>query len=362
VVGWMNEVQKLEWNFSELVENSGDIFIALDDQFKIRYTSSSILRMYGIEPINLIGRSIFDFIGPELIDVYKQGLLNSPVDESNEIALELQKGVRTYFEVYISPTMKQDASQKGFALKLHDVTLKKLKEKELINTNKQLDQVIYKTTHDLKAPLMSAIGLVNLAEKAPADQQQEYLAMIKRSLFKLSSFIEEMNNFFRNEKLALQRERIDIKELIEDEIDNLKNLYQAGRIKIEIVTEGSSEFFSDNVRLKTIIGNILTNAIKYADPEKEVPFIKVQARVQADFCTIAVEDNGIGIEEEFKSKIFDLFYRATSQSQGTGIGLFIVKDTVERLNGKIEVQSQIGQGTIFKVQIPNQLFKTAELN
>lgn len=358
----MSEVQKLEWNFSELVENSGDIFIALDEQFKIRYTSHSVLKLYGIEPVNLMGRNIFDFVSPEMAEVYKQGLLNSEVGVSNEIALELNKGIRTYFDVHITPAEDRGTNYKGFALKLHDITLKKLREKELVNTNKQLDQVIYKTTHDLKAPLMSAIGLVNLAEKAPDEQKQEYLVLIKRSLFKLSSFIEEMNNFFRNEKLALQRERIEIGQLIKEELDNLKNLYQAGKIKIDVTVEGSSEFFSDSVRVKTIVGNILTNAIKYADPGKNLPFIRVQAKVQTDFCTIAIEDNGIGIEEEFKNKIFDLFYRATSQSQGSGLGLFIVKDTIERLNGKIEVQSQIGQGTTFKVQIPNQLFKTAELN
>ena len=106
----------------------------------------------------------------------------------------------------------------------------------------------------------------------------------------------------------------------------------------------------------------MNNAIKYADPEKSLPFIKVNAKVQTDFCIITFEDNGIGIEEEFKNKIFNLFYRATSQAQGTGIGLFIVKDTIERLSGKIEVESQIGKGTTFIVQIPNQLFKTAELN
>jgi signal transduction histidine kinase len=288
--------------------------------------------------------------------------MNSKVGELYEIALELKKGARTYFDAYVTPTMKLDASQKGFALKLHDITLKKVKERDLINANKQLDQVIYKTTHDLKAPLLSAIGLVNLAEKAPVDQREEYLTLIKRSLFKMNAFIEEMNNFFRNEKLELQREKVEIEKLVKDELDSLKSLFQTGKIKVEVSVEGTSEFFSDSIRVKTIVANILTNAIKYADPDKSLPFIKIKAKVQTDFCTIAFEDNGIGIEEEMKGKIFDLFYRATTQSQGTGIGLFIVKDTVDRLKGKIEVESQIGLGTTFKVQIPNQLFNVAELN
>jgi len=358
----MKGVEKLEWSFRELVENSGDVFIVLDDQFKIWYTSASVLKSFNLNPISLVGKCIFDFVSPTMTEVYKNALLDAKADQIHEIALELQKGIKTYFEVNITQAINYEGGKRGYALKLHDVTLKKSKVRELINANKQLDQVIYKTTHDLRAPLMSAIGLINLAEKAPIEQRDEYLALIKRSLFKLSSFIEEMNNFFRNEKLTLQREKIEIGKLIEEEMDNLRNLFPSGKIKVDIAIEETSEFFSDSVRVKTIVGNILNNAIKYADPEKSSSFINVRAKVQTEFCVITFEDNGIGIEEGFNNKIFNLFYRATSQAQGTGIGLFIVKDTIERLSGKIEVESQLGKGTTFTVQIPNQLFNTAELN
>lgn len=358
----MNEVKRLEWSFRELVENSGDVFVVLDAEFKIRYASSSLLKLFGVDPITLLGRDIFDFVDTKVSEEYKKGIAGIVSGSSFEIALEFNKGVRTYFDAHITHIEEQNASSSGFALKLHDITVKRAKERELVKLNKQLDQVIFKTTHDLKAPLMSAIGLVNLAEKSPYDQRDEYLALIRRSLLKLSGFIEEMNHFFRNEKLALQREKIGVVNLLKEEIENLQNLYLAKKIEIDIVTDESAEFFSDMVRVKTIVTNILTNAIKYADPEKSNPFITIRVKVRTDFCEIEFEDNGIGIESELKDRIFDLFYRATSQSQGTGIGLFIVKDTVERLHGKIEVESEIGKGTTFKVKIPNQLYQVAELN
>lgn len=356
----MSEVQRLEWDFRELVENSDDIFIVVDRAYKIRYISSSVLKLYNIQPIALLGKDIFDYVKVDRVNEIKE-CLPTAIGQSYEFALELKKGLKTYFDIHVSYARQEDAMH-GYVLKLHDITKKKTKEKELIHTNKQLDQVIYKTTHDLKAPIMSALGLVNLAEKAPVEQRDEYLALIKRSLLKLNSFIEEMNNFFRNEKLALQREKISLRTLINDEIHDLKNLYHADKVRIEVKVEEVSDFFSDMIRMKTIVANILTNAIKYADPGKTDPFIKVVVKVGAEFCEIAVTDNGIGIETEHLEKIFDLFHRATTVSHGTGIGLFIVKDTIERLNGTIEVQSEIGVGTTFSMHIPNQLYQQAVLN
>jgi PAS domain S-box-containing protein len=344
-------------NFRDLAENAGDIFVVTDGEFTIRYVSSTISEFYGIDPVAIVGQNLLTFVKHDNIEVIKDILKDLAIRNSYEIALEFQQGVTTYFDVHIAKSADSD-----FMLKLHDITRKKSKEEELINTNKQLDQVIYKTTHDLKAPLMSAIGLLNLAEKAPADQHPEYLALIKRSLLRLSSFIEEMNNFFRNEKLALQREKIEVGKLLQEEIENLKNLFQAGKITITLRADEQGEFFSDLVRVKTIATNILTNAIKYADSQKDNPFIQVEVKVNADYCEITFADNGIGIADEFKEKIFDLFYRATSSVPGTGIGLFIVKDTIERLKGTIAVYSTLGEGTTFTIKIPNQLYQQVQLN
>lgn len=357
----MSEVQRLDWNFRELVENSDDIFIVVDRAYKIRYISSSVTKLRGTQPMALLGRDIFDYVSQDRVEEIKRCLADSVGGQSYEIGLELKKGFKTYFDVHVSYAHQEDAVH-GFVLKLHDITKKKTKEKELIHANKQLDQVIYKTTHDLKGPVMSALGLINLAENAPVEQREEYLGLIKRSLLKLNSFIEEMHHFFRSEKLALQRNRVEVGKIIHDEIHDLKNLYRADKIRIEVKVDEGSDFFSDAIRVKTVVTNLLTNAIKYADPEKTGSFIKVVAKVRAEFCEIIVSDNGIGIDSEHLDKIFDLFHRATSVSHGTGIGLFIVKDTIERLKGTIEVQSEIGIGTTFRMEIPNQLFQMADLN
>jgi signal transduction histidine kinase len=168
-----------------------------------------------------------------------------------------------------------------------------------------------------------------------------------------------MNDFFRNDKTAVQRERIDLHGMIEAELSSLKTLADENGITIASEIHHEGEFFSDTVRVRTVISNILSNAVKYYDPQKNRPFVNISVTINEDICIIKMEDNGIGIEPKYHDKIFDLFFRATDHSQGTGLGLFIVKDTVEKLKGKIEVKSEVGRGTMFTISVPNQVYQSA---
>jgi hypothetical protein len=193
-----------------------------------------------------------------------------------------------------------------------------------------------------------------VAEMVPDVEKNSYLKMIRKSLMKLESYIDEMNHFFRNDKMAVQREKIEMKPLLEDELENFKTGHRAEHIDIQVQVDENCDFYSDRVRIKTIVSNILSNAVKYSDTEKAESFIRIDVLVNYEVCSIKIEDNGIGIQKEDQPKIFDMFYRATDQREGTGLGLFIVKDTVERLKGTIKLCSELGKGTTFLLHIPNQ--------
>ena len=346
--------------FQELIENSNDIVIVTDREYRVRYISSSVIDVFGIEPVTVIGRNIFDFVKRDKVQPWKDCLEEASYPFVDEISVNRSENDKIYFDVHVSNLLNHYKVQ-GLVLKLHDITQQKKKEKELVRSNQHLDQVIYKTTHDLKAPLMSALGLVKIAEDAPLDKKDQYISLIKKTLLKLDGYIEEMNNFFRNEKLALQRDKIELEELVKEEQENLKNLIRGDEIDVLFELDNSIEWYSDPIRVKTIVSNIFSNAIKYQDLQKRNRFIKIAAHVTEEFCDISIEDNGIGIEPEFQEKIFDQFFRATDQSQGTGLGLFIVKDTIERLKGSIRVKSRRGKGTTFFIRIPNQLNQPIEV-
>jgi hypothetical protein len=339
--------------FKELVENSSDVYIVTDKEFNIRYISSSVSMILKVQPVSVLGRSILDFVSAEMQESWRKKLIEAQEPFTSE--LEFRRGnAQAYFDVRVS-RMFDRARFQGYVLQLYDITSKKLREEELIRSNQQLDQVIYKTTHDLRAPLMSALGLVKIAEKAPREEQGQYISMIKKSLLRLDSFIEDMNNFFRNEKLAVQREKISLSALLKEELSDLKNSYPDRNVNVLLEIKEDTEWFSDRVRVQTIITNILSNAIKYMDLQKQNPFVKIAAEVTDEHCDLCIEDNGIGIDQTYLDKIFELFFRATEQSQGTGLGLFIVKDTIDRLKGTIKVVSALGKGTMFTIRIPNQL-------
>jgi signal transduction histidine kinase len=181
----------------------------------------------------------------------------------------------------------------------------------------------------------------------------KYVGLIKSSLVRLDGMIDEMSNLFKNEKLAIQNDRIDVRQLIDREIENLHNMPEAQGIRFDVFVNGDVPFYSDPLRVKTIVSNLLSNAIKYSDPEKMRKYIQVSAHVFSDWLFMTFEDNGIGIDTEHQDKIFDLFFRVSSDKKGTGLGLYIVKDTVERLNGKIYVKSRRGESTAFTVTLPN---------
>ena len=339
--------------FKELVEKSEDIIIVTDCDFNIQYISSSVTTVFGFEPSSVVGRNIFEYIEQDKVAPWRELLRQVTSSCSDEISVKIG-GQKRYFDVHVANLLDSDSVQ-GVVVKLHDVTRKKLRERDLIRSNEHLDQVIYKTTHDLKAPLTSALGLIQIAEQSEGEERTRYIQLIKKRLLSLDAYIEEMNNFFRIEKLALQREQINLSNILQDAQESLMNLAASTNVKVQMHLDEGMPWYSDTLRVKTIVTNIFSNAIKYQDLQKQNPFVKIATRVNPEFCEITIADNGIGIEEEYQEKVFDLFFRATDQSNGTGLGLFIVRDTIQRLNGTISVKSVVGQGTTFFIRIPNQL-------
>lgn len=347
----------MEWRegmFRELVENSDDIIVVVDKDLYIRYISSSVTDVFNVKPVSLLGRRITDFVSGERLQQWREQLVQKASILTDEIEISNSGREKLHFDVRVSNMLHYYPVQ-GLVLKLNDVTEKKKREQELIRSNLQLDQVIFKTTHDLKAPLMSALGLVDLAGRVPDVEKDRYILLIRKSLMKLNSFIEEMNNFYRVDKLVVQREKISLQEILHDELENLHNGKEEPFIHFDIEIDEAVEFYSDKMRIRTIITNLLSNAIKYQDHTKKNPLVKITAKVDDEHINLCIEDNGIGIDQSFHEKIFDLFFRATDRAEGSGLGLFIVKDTIERLAGTIQVKSNVGVGTLFQVRIPNQL-------
>jgi signal transduction histidine kinase len=228
------------------------------------------------------------------------------------------------------------------------------KNQELIKVNHELDRFVYSASHDLKAPITSSLGLINIA-KLENDPKQNalYLQMMERSLKKLNAFIEDILNVSRNARLDLQIEEVDFHQMIAGTFEQLNFEEKARAIVKKVEIYQKTPFYSDPKRMAIIFNNLISNAIRYSMPNLRTAYIMINIMVDAEKAYIRIKDNGCGIQKEHLPRIFNMFYRANDQISGSGLGLYIVKETIEKVDGTIQVQSVFESGTIFEMAIPN---------
>jgi len=231
--------------------------------------------------------------------------------------------------------------------------LLKQKNIELEKTNAELDKFVYSAAHDLRAPLTSIMGLINVAKIDQPEKQGYYFDLIETSITKLDDFIKEVIDYSKNARLGVSNEKINFNNLLRKIFENHSYIKGANDIENEIEIKNSISFVSDNRRIEIILNNLISNAIKYHDPSKKGKFIKVSISIDENKAIVEITDNGQGINSQNLEKIFNIFYRGNQDSTGSGLGLFIVKETIEKLNGAIDVSSEIGKGTTFLLRIPN---------
>lgn len=226
---------------------------------------------------------------------------------------------------------------------------------ELVKINKELDSFVYSVSHNLRAPLMSVLGLLNLARMNDRKEENmnQYFEMMEHSIQKLDNTLKEILDYSRNARKDLDIKRVNIRSVVDDCIERLLYMEGSEQVKKNIDIIEQAPLYSDSYRLLVIFNNLLSNTIKYRDPKKSQHFIHFYITVEKSLLTIRVQDNGIGIPPDFLPKIFNMFYRATERSEGAGLGLYIVRETVHKLGGKISVLSEVGVGTTFDIEIPN---------
>lgn len=229
---------------------------------------------------------------------------------------------------------------------------------ELTKINKELDSFVYSVSHDLRSPLSSILGLVNVAKidaTKNKDTIDNYFGMIERSVLKLDETLREILDYSRNARGELIISEIDLGQLIGNSLDQLKHITGYHEIKKLINIQGHTALYSDAYRLSVIISNLASNAIKYRDEHKPNQFVDITATITPAHVVFLIRDNGIGIHPDHLRSVFNMFYRATDRSQGAGLGLYIVKEMVEKLGGTIVIDSEHGRETVISLTIPNKL-------
>lgn len=261
--------------------------------------------------------------------------------------------VQTFFGAHVSPPPVFGLLEVilialvGFGLV---IWLLEDERERLHKVNQQLDRFLYSTSHDLRAPISSVLGLINVARYDVKDTTTtEYLNLIEGRVRKLDSVIADILALSRVHKPEPKYEIIDFNSLLKESVGDLKFANGAIPIEFRYQEKVGNEFWGDYNLSKMVVGNLLSNAVKYHSPEREHPYVEVTFEKKSDAVVFTITDNGEGIPAEHQDRVFDMFYRASTSSQGTGLGLFIVKETLARIHGTIQMKSFFGVGTSFTV-------------
>ncbi len=226
---------------------------------------------------------------------------------------------------------------------------------QLEKLNVELDRFVYSTSHDLRAPLLSVLGLLKLAEGATSETEtKHYHQMMQTRVSNLDKFIKDITDYSRNNRLDIVRENIPIASMATDIWESLK--YSADAEGIEFINEIPDDLVvaNDGTRLRVVVSNLIANAIRYHDQRKEKKYIRLHHQLTSTSFSLHIEDNGQGIAPEYQSKIFEMFFRGNESSQGSGLGLYIVKETLAKLSGSIRLTSTLRQGSTFSISMPQQ--------
>lgn len=233
----------------------------------------------------------------------------------------------------------------------------KLAEKTMLldKVTAELDRFIYSSSHDLRSPISTLAGLINLMKISPASTHNDCIDMMGKTLQKLETHIQKLVDFAKNSNEKVGCDEVNMLEIFLAVLTDLRGHANYERVSLSYEIIGKSVFFSDQQKVKTILHHVIKNSFDFIDLKKTNHFLKINFHLLPDRCELEIVDNGIGIEKEHLPLVCQMFYRATAQSHGSGLGLFIAKEAALKIRGHLDVVAEYGVGCSVRIIIPNAM-------
>ena len=355
--------------FGEIVEHIKDVVFQTDEHFNYSFLNESWSILTGFTLNETIGYLIFHFIHPLDLPAFVD-TLNSGIAEQNSIETEirlLHKNEDTIVvELFLKPIFNEYGNLIGTVGTMKNITLRKKEEealrlvhealkksdKEAQRLNLELETFMYKSSHDLLGPLASIHGLLVLAkEQDNHPETVSYLKMITQSANQLMVTLENLLEISKIKQGKPQITAVNFQEILQEITDLLTQRAEFDQVEFIKQIDLKSVFYSDKNLIFSILYRLLENAFAYRRTNiKSYVYVSIVGSDKG--VRLQITDNGQGMIEEVKDKIFDMFFKGNEINHGSGLGLYIVKNALEKLNGTIEVTSQERKGSMFIVHIP----------
>ena len=355
------QLKESEEQYRLIAENATDMITRHDILGFYNYVSTSSYTLLGYAPDDLLNKNAYDYLHPDDLEKVKSGMYDFMKVglgiHTTSYRYKKKDGNYVWIESTNKLTFKENSGEiEGVISISRDITERKLFESKLEEKIKELDTFIYRSSHDLKGPLASLQGLINVAKSEIQDiKSKEYLSLIERSVNHLDTILMDLLNITRITQGSLKYSNLNLCSLIKDTIHSFENLAEYKNIEWLLDIDESIQLNTDKSLINNVLHNVIINAIKYHDRKKQNSFVKIITKSNKYSVEIIIEDNGEGIPEELQKNIFDMFFRGNTKSSGTGLGLYIVKNAVEKLGGKIELISKENKGSKFTITLPLNL-------
>ncbi|TJY36190.1 PAS domain S-box protein [Pontimicrobium aquaticum] len=351
------EIKKSEEKFRLIFNSAPDAFFICDTNGNIKLCNKASETLSGYNKAELINKNIANSIMLSKTDKIKiLNTLKTPIDEKSKIEFEIITKQGKKVDVALSSHHVKLLDESLVLNIVHNLTTRNKHLKQIKQRTLELEAFLHRTSHDLKAPLTTLEGLINLMEmESINDQTKEYLKMFKSVLKNKEALMNNLSNASLMLNKTTKLETICFTKLLDNVLLNLKQIENYNTVNFNINTPKELKFTSSPQMLTSIIQNLTLNAIKYQRKatKDHTPFVIINTLKTKSHIKITVKDNGIGIAKHELDKVFDIFYRGTNTLDGTGLGLYIAKNAVDQLNGSISVKSTLNKGSQFDILIPH---------
>ena len=352
------KIKQSEQKYRTLIDTMREGIIVLNSKDEIVYVNERVLELLGHVQGELIGKTIDKLLFSKEIDEESHIIIQKRIKtkpEQYELQLRRKSGESLWAWVSSNPIKADNVESLGTILAVADVNSLKIAQNEIVSVNKEMEQLLYRASHDLKGPISSVEGVLNLfkIEKKEDQTVQQYTTMIETSVKKLSELIKDLTKVSSIKQGKLNAKVIDFKQLIRDIIATFSFYENYENINFRVQVSCKKEFCTDESLLYTIIQNFVENGIKYSKRFYDNSLVQITVKDTVKGVEIEFLDNGIGIPEKYQATIFDMFIRASEQAKGSGLGLYIVHNAIKKLQGTIRLASEEHAGSIFTVRLPN---------
>ncbi len=342
--------------YGNIIEATSDIVLIINKDMNLIYLNQAARDFYGFSPEdNIVGFPVKILQSDHSLKLTKEMAMPIAAERGiwsgENVIQRYDKELIKVSQVILSHK-GVDGEVEYYSSIIRDISELKQIEEDLKYKNKELDTFVYKASHDLRGPIASLMGLFKIIENEITDpQSMEYFNLYNKQITRLNDIILNLIQLTKIKEVDVVKQKIDFEETIESCIGSFTNLPNFENVSFNINLELDKPFISDRTLVNTIMQNLIENAIKYSKPgQKSEVQLEIKRNINDDLI-IRIEDQGIGIEESIQGEVFNMFFRASNEVIGSGLGLYILKNAVEKLNGKVSLFSKVNEGTTFMIKL-----------